>query len=193
MFKLYTSKQDYNRVLARVPQRQMTAHVHVLYTHNRATVETCMRFTCINETGWVECKVLKAAVDTETVSRISDYLWNISSRCSLVYLHSLFAVLQPSRSWAKHVDLNFDLKHALAVSWQVERCLSNLCRLAWPSSQTSGQPSPNLINISRSSSWHSGPVEEAADSSVHLSAYPVLLPSPWREGIIDVGLTHSYN
>lgn len=81
MFKLYMSKQDYNRVLARVPQRQMTAHVHVLYTHNRATAETSTRFTCINEMGLVECKVLKAAVDTETVSRISDYLWNISSRC----------------------------------------------------------------------------------------------------------------
>lgn len=191
MFKLYTSKQDYNRVLARVPQRQMTAHVHVLYTHDRATVETSTRFTRINETGLVECKVLKAAVDTETVSRISDYLWNISSRC---FAWVIFSVLQPQlKKWAKHVDLNFDLKHALAVSWQVECCLGNLRRLAWPSSQTSGQASTNLINISHSSSWHSGPVEEAADSSVHLSAYPVLLPSPWREGIIDVGLTHSYN
>lgn len=63
MFKLYMSKQDYNRVPARVPQGQMTAHVHVLYTHIRATVETSMGFTCTNETGLVECKVLKVAVD----------------------------------------------------------------------------------------------------------------------------------
>lgn len=65
-------KQDYNRVPGLSATR--TAHVHVLYTHNLVTVETSTRFPCTNETGLVECKVLKAAVDTETVSRISDYL-----------------------------------------------------------------------------------------------------------------------
>lgn len=115
MFKLYTSKQDYNRVPARVPQRQMTARVHVLYTHNRATVETSTRFTCINETGLVQCKVLKAAVDTETVSRIQ-IICEIFPADAHLYICTLCLSDICSFASLTHVDLNFDLKHALAVS-----------------------------------------------------------------------------